>query len=89
MISGEYLVLHGALSLAVPTKFGQKLLIDKYETDEPLLRWRSFVKDDFWFEAEFSLPDFDVLKTNKIRYRQPSFGNIDRHGRYQPGFHRL
>jgi len=27
MISGEYLVLKGALSLAIPLRFGQKLLI--------------------------------------------------------------
>ncbi len=66
MISGEYLVLHGARSLAVPSKFGQKLLIDRYDTGQPLLQWRTFVNEDFWFEAEFSLPEFDVQKTNKI-----------------------
>lgn len=54
LISGEYVVLDGALSLAIPTKFGQLLTIKSIET--PKLIWKSF--DDHqkvWFENKFKI----------------------------------
>ena len=55
LLTGEYLVLDGAKALAVPTKFGQDLIIEKIE--EPQLIWGSFTNtNECWFEATFDLP---------------------------------
>ena len=55
LLTGEYVVLDGAISLAVPTKFGQDLLVDPIK--ESLLLWRSFSHTgECWFEATFDVP---------------------------------
>ncbi len=49
MITGEYLVLDGAKALALPTKFGQNLVIDENSSQE--IKWKSFDADgSVWFE---------------------------------------
>ena len=40
LLTGEYLVLDGANAFAVPTKFGQNLIVEKIV--EPQLIWGSF-----------------------------------------------
>jgi mevalonate kinase len=56
LITGEYVVLDGALSLAVPTKFGQLLEIEPL--NEPKLIWKSFdEKGSIWFEDIFPLDE--------------------------------
>lgn len=55
LLTGEYVVLDGAKSLAVPTKFGQDLVTQPIK--EPELIWGSFTHTgECWFEASFSLP---------------------------------
>jgi len=52
LLTGEYVVLDGALSLAIPTKFGQSLSVKNL--DESKLVWESFDnKGDVWFKDEF------------------------------------
>ena len=56
LLTGEYVVLDGATALAVPTKFGQDLIIKSIQ--EPELIWGSFTNTgECWFEAIF---DFKV-----------------------------
>jgi len=70
LLTGEYLVLDGATSLAVPTKFGQDLVIQPIE--QPELIWASFTNEGVcWFEASFSLP--------KLRLTSATF-NSDKEG---------
>ncbi len=66
LISGEYFVLQGAKSLAVPTKLGQSLEFES--NDSGKLRWQSFdYHGNLWFETELRLPDFEVIHVkNKI-----------------------
>ncbi len=60
LLTGEYLVLEGAKSLALPTKFGQNLHVKK--NNSPQLIWRSFtVTKEIWFEAVFDLPKLRLL----------------------------
>ncbi len=40
LITGEYAVLDGALSLALPTKFGQELNV--FQTEQSSLVWESY-----------------------------------------------
>jgi mevalonate kinase len=55
LITGEYFVLDGAKSLAVPTKYGQDLSFESIQ--EPQLIWQSFDENgECWLEAIFDLP---------------------------------
>lgn len=55
LISGEYLVLDGAKSLAVPTKKGQKLIVNPLL--EQQIQWKSFDdKETVWLERVFHYP---------------------------------
>src|SRR5690606_16282232 len=52
LITGEYVVLDGALALAVPTKLGQSLKVTPL--DEPVIHWISKDHEDkIWFQGEF------------------------------------
>jgi len=56
LLTGEYVVLDGALSLAIPTKFGQSLSVKNI--DESKLVWKSFDnKGDVWFEDSFLIKE--------------------------------
>jgi len=55
LITGEYFVLDGAKSLAVPTIYGQDLIVESIQ--EPQLIWQSFDENgECWLEAIFDLP---------------------------------
>ncbi|WP_121666942.1 GYDIA family GHMP kinase [Mesonia aquimarina] len=63
LISGEYLVLDGAKALAVPTKFGQELRVEK--TDSPYITWKSNLHNgNLWFKTQFK------IKAGKIQLRK-------------------
>ena len=60
LLTGEYVVLDGAKSLALPTKFGQDLIVEKIK--EPKLVWGSFTNTgECWFEAAFDLPKLRLV----------------------------
>ncbi|WP_233900226.1 GYDIA family GHMP kinase [Tenacibaculum piscium] len=70
LLTGEYLVLDGATSLAVPTKFGQDLIVEPIKEEQ--LIWGSFTNTgECWFEATFDLP--------KLRLASATF-NSDKEG---------
>ena len=61
LLSGEYVVLDGALSLAIPTKYGQSLIVEPIE--KPILHWKSFDENkNVWFEQEFKLIENTFLE---------------------------
>ncbi len=60
LITAEYLVLDGANALALPTKFGQTLVVESIA--EELVVWESFdVSNNCWFQAEFRLNDLRIV----------------------------
>ncbi len=62
LITGEYFVLDGALALAIPCKFGQRLEIEV--TSSNSLTWESLDMDGkIWFNAVFS-HDFEILQSS-------------------------
>lgn len=69
LITGEYLVLDGAKAFALPTKFGQNLVVQKGTTQE--IHWKSFDFDgSVWFEefitfSEISNPIESKIETVK------------------------
>lgn len=61
LLTGEYVVLDGAKALAVPTKFGQNLIIKK--GDNKQINWISYDSDNaIWFQ--------DVLTFDEIKYKK-------------------
>ena len=62
LISGEYTVLDGSLSLALPTQRGQELDYEWADTD--VLHWRSLdVNGHLWFDAHYKASDFSMSLT--------------------------
>lgn len=56
LITGEYLVLDGATAFALPTKFGQNLIVRKGQNQEII--WKSYNYDDqLWFEDVISFSE--------------------------------
>jgi mevalonate kinase len=54
LITGEYLVLDGSKALALPTKFGQNLIVEKGSNQE--IKWISYDADEsVWFETTIPL----------------------------------
>ena len=73
LLTGEYLVLDGAKSLAVPTKFGQDLSVEKIK--ETQLIWGSFtLTGECWFEAIF---DLQKLRLVSCTFNSDTEGNAD------------
>ena len=71
MLTGEYMVLRGAETLALPLRLGQKLLIVPY--DGEAIFWESFEPAGKWFETALHNQSLAVLagtdesKSNRLR----------------------
>ena len=53
MITGEYLVLNGVKAFALPTKFGQNLIVEEGNNNQ--IEWKSFDNDrSIWFQEIIS-----------------------------------
>lgn len=52
LLFGEYLVLKGAKSLAIPLKFGQQMKVTSIATSE--IKWTARVMGEEWFTARFT-----------------------------------
>ena len=70
LITSEYVVLDGAIALALPTKFGQNLHIEEGENE--MISWTSFDSDgSIWFEDNIPFSSiarkerFDDIKSVK------------------------
>jgi mevalonate kinase len=56
LLTGEYVVLDGALALALPTKFGQNLTVEPQLSKQIL--WKSLDQDgSIWFEDAFTFDE--------------------------------
>jgi len=56
LISGEYVVLDGAVSFAIPTKLGQSLTVEPMASSK--LDWTSYDESgQIWYENKFSIKD--------------------------------
>jgi len=88
LLTGEYVVLDGAIALAVPTNKGQYLTVKPIT--EPKLIWKSFDENDaVWYEEVFSLKlddkqqyDNPISKTlltilQVTQQLNPEFLNVD------------
>ncbi|MBK0370683.1 GYDIA family GHMP kinase [Flavobacterium agrisoli] len=63
LITGEYLVLDGAMALGLPTKKGQNLVVNPNNTNH--ISWKSFDADgNVWFETTFETKDIALQDNN-------------------------
>jgi len=61
LITGEYLVLDGARAFALPTKFGQNLIVENSTNQE--IQWKSYDFDEnIWYQDTISFSEI----TNKV-----------------------
>ncbi|HUR31157.1 MAG TPA: hypothetical protein VMZ69_06970, partial [Saprospiraceae bacterium] len=60
LLTGEYLVLNGAISLALPCKLGQSMNVNERPGSE--IVWKSYDrKGQLWFSGSFDLMAFDCI----------------------------
>ena len=71
LLSGEYLVLKGAKSLSIPTKFSQTLEVSNNSSGK--LKWESYdQKRKIWFDLNFDLNkewNLKSFKENKLLFK--------------------
>ena len=75
LLTGEYFVLDGAKSLAVPTTCGQDLQIEPI--NQPELIWKSFTNTgECWLEAIFELPKLRLTSATYDDKQDGGKGNL-------------
>lgn len=75
LLTGEYFVLDGAKSLAVPTTCGQNLMVESIQ--EPQLIWNSFTNTgECWLEAIFELPKLRLTSATYDAKEDGGKGNL-------------
>lgn len=87
LLSGEYFVLEGALSLALPTTVGQSLKVKSRSSYSPTLKWTALDHaGKTWFEGEYEFWHFKEIHStdqkvsadlqkilNQVRLQNPHF----------------
>ncbi|MCG8339881.1 MAG: GYDIA family GHMP kinase [Cytophagales bacterium] len=66
LLTGEYLVMVGALALAMPVKFGQQLCITSTNAPQSILTWEQHYNNTLIFHAKFSKGGTKILETNDL-----------------------
>ena len=64
LLTSEYVVLDGALALAVPTKWGQEFFFDETEDGRSQIYWEAHHQDQFWLEAQINYKTWEIIRCN-------------------------
>ncbi len=62
LLTGEYLVLKGALALALPLKLGQSLTIETVCT--PSLQWNAYKPNGPWFSVTMNPENLEIINSD-------------------------
>lgn len=65
LLTGEYLVLHGAKAVALPLKVGQRLEVS-FPNNTQAIVWQAFYHEVLWFSCELSPADFSIQTTSNL-----------------------
>ena len=85
LLTGEYVILDGALSLAAPTKFGQHLKFQ--ENLSNLINWKSINFDgNIWFECLITSDTLKVKSTSSQKISNTLVEIINFIREYNPAF---
>lgn len=63
LLTGEYLVLHGAKAIAIPLNVGQTLTVS-LDNSLNSVHWQARFQDKVWFECQLNPEDFSILKNS-------------------------
>ncbi len=61
LLTGEYLVLKGALALALPLKLGQSFEVETLDSNENRLQWHAHQPNGPWFSVTLNPKTLDIL----------------------------
>lgn len=67
LLTGEYLVLQGALALAIPVRLGQRMTVCRSQGDTtvtPFIHWNAYTPQGIWFSATLRNDSFEILHTD-------------------------
>ena len=85
LLTGEYIILNGALSLASPTKFGQHLKFEENQSN--LINWKSFNYDgNIWFECSIKNENLEIKSTSSKKISNTLIKIINHIRDYNPSF---
>ena len=85
LLTGEYVILDGALSLASPTKFGQHLKLEENQSN--LINWKSINYDGkIWFECKIKNENLEIKSTSSKRVSDTLIRIINLIREYRPSF---
>ena len=62
LLTGEYLVLNGALALAIPLKLGQSMMVET--CFDEFLQWDAHKPDDPWFSVILNPENLEIIDSN-------------------------
>ena len=62
LLTGEYLVLKGALALALPLKFGQTMTVETVCT--PSLQWNAYKPNGPWFSVTMNPENLEIINSD-------------------------
>lgn len=79
LLTGEYVVLDQALSLAIPTTLGQHMHVkEREESDTRIIFWKSISVDgNCWFEGKFTIQKDPLSGLNMVHYDSDSQDQSD------------
>ena len=85
LLTGEYVILDGALSLASPTKFGQHLKLEENQSN--FINWKSINYDGkIWFECKIKNENLEIKSTSSKRVSDTLIRIINLIREYRPSF---
>lgn len=64
LLTSEYMVLDGALALAVPTVPGQELFVTEEQSAENQIVWNAFHSDKLWLSVTVNFKNWEIISTN-------------------------
>lgn len=64
LLTSEYVVLDGALALALPTKVGQDLIFEEFDNEKSIILWEGFHQNKAWLHVKIDYKSWTILETN-------------------------
>ena len=65
LLTGEYLVLKGALALAIPVRLGQSMVVRNCEERSDMaIQWHANKPDGYWFSVVLNLDTLEIIESD-------------------------
>ena len=64
LLTSEYVVLDGALALALPTKWGQEFFVEEVNDGKSVITWNALHQQKPWLQIEIDYSESRIISTN-------------------------